>query len=73
MRLKVFAALAEDISKGMVWVPESVVEKRTVVKIKNISSNKVVFCEALQAGDNYIKRYSQDGRFGVEEKEISIF
>ena len=62
MKLKVFASLSEDINNGWVWVPENLFGKRTVVQIKNRNSRKVVFCEALQIGENYLKRYNTNDR-----------
>jgi len=62
MKLKVFASLSEDINNGWVWVPESLVDERVVVRIKNKESGKVVFCEALQIGNNFLSRYNTNNR-----------
>jgi len=73
MKLRVFASLSEDINNGWVWVPESLVDERTVVRIKNSNSGKVVFCEALQIGENYIKRYNtNDQTYRINDKDGSI-
>lgn len=73
MKLKVFASLAEDINNGWVWLPESLVGERTVIRIKNKRSGKVVYCEALQIGDNYLKRYNTNGRtHQINDKNASI-
>jgi hypothetical protein len=58
MKLKVFAALSEDINNGWVWLPKSVVKARTIVKISNPSTHKSVYCEAIQIGANFQKRYN---------------
>lgn len=62
MKLKIFASLAEDINNGWVWVPENVVGERSVVRLKNKSSSKIVYCEALQLGQNYMERYNTNHR-----------
>lgn len=73
MKLKVFASLSEDINNGWVWVPESFVSERAVVRIKNSSSGRVVFCEALQIGDNYLKRYNANDRtYLINDQNESI-
>lgn len=73
MKLKVFASLAEDINNGWVWLPESLVGERTVIRIKNKNSGKVVYCEALQIGENYLKRYNTNDRtYRINDKNASI-
>ena len=73
MKLKVFASLSEDINNGWIWVPESLVDERTVVRIKNKKSGKVIFCEALQIGENYLKRYNTNDRtYRIIDKGGSI-
>ena len=73
MKLKVFASLSEDINNGWVWVPESLVGERAVVRIKNSDSGKVVFCEALQIGENYLKRYNtNDSTYRINDRNGSI-
>lgn len=73
MKLKVFASLSEDINNGWVWVPEILIGERTVVRVKNSDLGKVVFCEALQIGDNYLKRYNKNDRtYRINNKNESI-
>lgn len=73
MKLRVYASLSEDINNGWVWVPETVVSERTVVRIKNRQSGKVVYCEALQIGDNYLKRYNTNDRtYRINDKSGAI-
>ena len=73
MKLKVFASLAEDINNGWVWVPESLVGERTVIRIENKKSGKVVYCEALQIGENYLKRYNKNNStYQIHDKNSSI-
>jgi hypothetical protein len=73
MKLTLFASLAEDINNGWVWVPEDIVSERTVVRIKNKDTKKVVYCEALQIGSNYLKRYNTNDRtHKITEKGRSV-
>jgi hypothetical protein len=73
MKMKVFASLAEDINNGWVWVPEHIVRERTVVRITNKNSGKVVYCEALQIGENYLKRYNtNDKTYPIKDKDASV-
>jgi hypothetical protein len=73
MKLKVFASLAEDINNGWVWLPESLVGERTVIRIKNKKSGKVAYCEALQIGKNYLKRYNTNDRtHRINDEKASI-
>ena len=73
MKLKVFASLSEDINNGWVWVPENLVGERTVVRIKNKNSGKVVYCEALQIGENYLNRYNiNDRTYRISDKDATI-
>ena len=73
MKLKVFASLAEDINNGWVWVPESLVGERTIVRIINKNSGKFAFCEVLQIGENYLNRYNTNDRtFQIRDKTASI-
>ena len=58
MKLRVFASLSEDINNGWVWLPESIVPKRIVVKLRNLDSKKSVYCEALPIGKNFVTRYN---------------
>lgn len=73
MKLKVFAALSEDINNGWVWIPENLIVERTIIRVKNSTSGKVIYCEALQIGDNYIKRYNaNDHTHRISDKNKSI-
>lgn len=73
MKLKVFAALAEDINNGWVWLPEGMVNERTTVRIKSLNSGQSVYCEALLIGANYVKRYNaNDNTYQINDKLETI-
>ena len=76
MKLRVFASLAEDMNDGWIWVPESVVKNRSVVKIKDLDpdSGKSVFCEAIPIDKSFISRYNNSELTDkIKDKEASIF
>ena len=56
-KLKVLAALAEDINNGWVWLPERIVAERTLVRVRNCESGMAVYCEAIPIGGNFVSRY----------------
>lgn len=72
MKLKIYAALSEDINNGWVWLPESIVAARNVVKISNPSSRKKIYCEALSIGPNFKKRYDQKAGCQIEDPSCAI-
>ncbi len=72
LKLKTYAALSEDINNGWVWLPESIVTTRNTVKISNLATRKSVFCEALPAGDNYLKRHAKQAGYKIEDKSSAI-
>jgi hypothetical protein len=75
-KLRVFASLAEDINNGWIWVSKSVVENRSVVKIKDIEtdSGKSVFCEAIPIDESFISRYNNSElTHKIKDEEASIF
>jgi len=72
MRLKVYASLAEDINNGWVWVPESIVSERVVIKVKNCDSGRSVYCEVIPFGDNFVSRYNQGNRYSISDRDASV-
>lgn len=72
MKLKIFAALSEDINNGWVWLPDNIVSTRTVVKITNASTRKKVYCEAIQTGFNFQKRYNQQAKHEITDPSATL-
>lgn len=73
MKLRVFASLADDINNGWVWLPESIVSKRIVVRVRNLDNNKSVYCEALPIGKNFVTRYNRaDNTVEITNPDLCI-
>jgi hypothetical protein len=70
--MKIFAALNNDINEGFVWLKWTELRPRSIVKICNPQMAKVVYCEALQLEDNFLKRYNEVRRFKIDEPNSSI-
>lgn len=52
--MKLFAALREDTQQGWVWLQDSCLPARSIVKITNPANGNVVYCEALQIDNNFL-------------------
>jgi len=73
MKLQVYGSLAEDINNGWVWVPETIINQRNVIKLTNVDTGKSIYCEALQIGDNFLARYNDGKRtFPIQNNDNSI-
>lgn len=74
--LKVFAATAEDIHQGWVWLHLPGIEPRSIIKITNIEKDKSVYCEALQIDKNYLNHYNVKcgnvKRFKIDDQNRTI-
>lgn len=54
-------ALVENIEAGFVWIGKPKVESRTIVRINNCKKNgKVVYCQALNIDNNFVKKYNEE-------------
>lgn len=58
----ILPARKEDIEQGYIWIKNSEIEIRTLVKINNIESKKTIYCEALNADVYYLN--------GIKNKKI---
>jgi hypothetical protein len=72
MKYKVLAALYDELNQGWVWVTNSGLESRAVVKITNKKNNKAVYCECLEIEDNYMSKYNNLPREHINKKEATI-
>ncbi len=45
--MKLFAALREDTQQGWIWLQDSNLRARSIVKITNPANGKAIYCEAL--------------------------
>lgn len=55
--MKVFAAQKEDIHQGLVWLLDSTLKSRSIVRISNPATGKEVYCEAMQIDGNFLRNY----------------
>lgn len=69
---KVLAATREDMNEGWVWLSPHSFAPRSIVKIRNKGNKKVVYCEALEIDDNFIKEYNQNPRVSINQSERTI-
>ena len=70
--MKVYASLGDDIGEGFVWLKNPGLPPRCVVKIRNPATKKVVFCEALQFEENFLKKYNATPRMPITDPESAI-
>lgn len=72
MKYKVLASLREDMNQGWIWVTNSGLESRSVIKVTNKKNNKSIFCECLEIEDNYISVYNNQPRINIDKNEPTI-
>lgn len=70
--MKLFAALREDTQQGWVWLQDTRLKSRSIVKIKNPANGKVVYCEALQIDQNFLSAYNQSPRITISNPQIAL-
>ena len=70
--MKLFAALHDDKDQGWVWLHDTQLRVRCVVKITVPESGKSIYCEALQIDDNFLKTYNQSPRFCITDPASSL-
>lgn len=70
--MKLFAALREDTQQGWVWLQDANLPARAIVKITNHSNGKVVYCEALQIENNFLRAYNQPPRISIDNPQTTL-
>ena len=70
--MKLFAALREDTQQGWVWLQDVRLPARSIVKIKNSANGNVVYCEALQIDQNFLRAYNQSPRIAISSPERAL-
>ena len=68
MEYRVLAAIRDDLNQGWVWVTNSDLDSRSVVKITNKKNGKSVYCECLEIDDNYLLIYNNPPRQTIDDK-----
>lgn len=70
--MKIFAALREDTQQGWVWLQDSSLQARSIVKITNPTNGNVVYCEALQIDKNFLNTYNQSPRINIDKPHATL-
>jgi hypothetical protein len=70
--MKLFAAREEDAHQGWVWLQDSTLPHRCIVKITNLTNGQSVYSEALQIESNFLAQYNQAPRFSIEDPSSSL-
>ena len=70
--MKLFAALQDDAHQGWVWLQDSTLPARSVVRITNPANGKSVYCEALQIESNFHAQYNQSPRQTIDDASSAI-
>lgn len=70
--MKLFAALRDDTQQGWVWLKDTSLPARSVVKIKNPTNGKTIYCEALQIDDNFLRIYNTQPRITINNPEGAL-
>lgn len=72
MKYLVLASLYDDLNQGWVWMTNSGLESRSIVKITNKKNNEKVFCECLNIDRNYMTLYNNPPRKIIEKGIATI-
>jgi len=70
--VKLFAALREDAQQGWVWLQDSSLPPRSVVKISDPENGKSIYCEALQIDENFLLSYNQGRRIPISHPKSTL-
>ncbi|MDP2760949.1 MAG: hypothetical protein Q8O64_11200 [Sideroxyarcus sp.] len=70
--MKLFAALREDTQQGWVWLQDSSLPARSIVKITNPANGNVVYCEVLQIDNNFLSAYNQSPRINIDNPNTAL-
>lgn len=69
---KVLAATRADMNEGWVWLSNHNYAPRSIIRIRNRSNNKAIYCEALEIDDNFTEEYNQLPRVSIDGREDTI-
>lgn len=70
--MKIFAAREQDAHEGWVWLYKPELPQRCVIKITNLANTKIIYCEALQIDENFLKQYNQEPRYFINTRNDTI-
>ena len=69
---RILAARRTDMNEGWVWLSNDGYIPRSIIKIKNKSNGKKVYCEALEIDDNFTQEYNHTPRIKIHLNEKTI-
>lgn len=72
MIFKIYASLYEDITAGWVWIGKRECIQRAVIKIKNKTAGKSIYCEALEIDGNFINKYREKTGKLIDSQERAL-
>ena len=63
--------MTEDINQGWIWIRDSSISGRRLVRIDNPHCDKTVFCEAISFKDdpNFLRLYNDEYRFQIPDDD----
>ena len=70
--MKIYAARDEDIHEGWVWLQDSALPPRVVVRILNPANRMAVYCEAMQIDPNFLRLYNQPSRLPINQAQGAL-
>jgi hypothetical protein len=72
MEYRVLASLRDELNQGWVWVTSSGIDSRSVVKITNKQTKKIIYCECLEIDDNYTFVYNNSPRENIDKNKATM-
>lgn len=72
--MTVYAAMKDDAHQGWVWLKNTNLQQRSIIKITSTINNKKrsVYCEALQIDENFIDNYNDSKERRVNIKKSNV-
>jgi hypothetical protein len=56
---RIFAAVSDEASEGWIWFKDPSFPTRTIVKVRNPKTGRIVFCESRQIDANFVEGYNE--------------
>jgi hypothetical protein len=60
IKKKIYVALREEKDQGWVWIKDSNLPPRSIIRICNPDTNQSIYCEALQIDDSFLNIYNDE-------------
>lgn len=69
---RVLAALVRDMNEGWVWANTKALDARSVIRIKNKTNGRKVYCECLEVDPNFVQEYKRHTGILIEPDAKTI-